>query len=302
MVICTHSPNPEILRRALEAIVPQLKSENGSELLIVDNASPIPVALLPSVAASGARVAIEPRLGLTAARECAAREAKGDVIVFVDDDNILDPDYVHVAMALVADEHLAVISGRVEPEYLEEPPSWLRAHEGALAIRRPDGDDLHLVSGFQYSLDFPIGAGMIVRRELLRDYFASAATGGRIEGRRGEELLAGEDTDLSLFAINRRLRVGSCGRLRLLHVIPPGRMSPAYVMRLNRGALKSAALVNRKWREVFGADVFVFLSQPAWRVAARAVLYSCLAVSTAYRVRAAAQWDLLRLRSLVPWT
>jgi glycosyltransferase involved in cell wall biosynthesis len=296
VVICTHSPRVALLRRAVEAIIPQLGRVDGSELLIVDNASADPMAVLAFAAEPGVRVVVEPRLGLTSARECAAREAKGEIVIFVDDDNILDADYLAQAIALFSDHSIGVLSGRVEAEYEAVPPTWLLAHERALAIRyTPDGE-LRLVSGFRYSADFPIGAGMVIRRAVLRSYFSASKVTGRIEGRRGNELLAGEDTDIALFAISEGLRIGSSGGLRLKHVIPPWRMTSGYIMRLNRGALRSAALVNAKWRSRFGADVFDFLSQSTWRVLARCAAFAALAFSTGFRVRAVAQWDLLRLK------
>lgn len=302
MVICTHSPQVPLLTRVIDAIVPQLERINDGELLIVDNASSDPVAMLPVAGQPRVRVVVEPRLGLTAARECAAREARGDIVVFVDDDNVLNDDYVQTAIELLSEQTIAVLSGCVEPEYLAPPPTWLRAHEAALAIRRIPDDTLRLARSFRYSSRFPIGAGMVIRRDVLRAYFAGSLETGRIEGRRGNELLAGEDTDIALFAISRSLCVGSCGRLKLTHVIPPGRMTSDYIIRLNRGALRSAVLVNAKWRGHFGANVFEFFDQPAWRILARLVVFSAMSVSTAFRVRATAQWDLLRLKVGVQWT
>lgn len=297
VVICTHAPNVALLTRAIDAIVPQLTRTDAVELLIVDNASPSPVRDIPACKQNGVRVVLEPRLGLTAARERAAHEAMGDVVVFVDDDNILGSDYLECAIEIFGDERIAVMSGRVEPEYEAPPPPWLHAHEGALAIRRPAGRAVRLVEGFQYSDDFPIGAGMIVRRSVLIEYFAAAARGVRIEGRRGAELLAGEDTDLALFAIAQGNRVGCCGRLRLRHVIPRSRMTVPYIIRLNRGALRSAASVDRKWRSRFGASIFPFLHDSTWRVASRALLFGAFAFLPAFRVRAAAQRDLLLSRA-----
>lgn len=297
VVVCTHNPRPELLARTLAAIAPQVGAAVQVELLIIDNASPLPVATLTCVAETGARVVVEPQLGLTSARACAARNARGDLIVFVDDDNILAEDYVERAIALFADPRVGVLSGRVEPEYVSRPPRWLRRHESALAIRRPRGDQLRLVDGFKYCADFPIGAGMVVRTELVRRYFIAAGTSARIEGRRGGELLAGEDTDLALFALSEGWRVGCTGILRLTHVIPAGRMSPDYIIRLNRGALLSARAVNEKWRARFGGDVFDFMVGPRWRVALKAAAFGALAFLPSFRVRAAAQRDLLGLGS-----
>ena len=40
------------------------------------------------------------RLGLTPARLRGIRESRGELLVFVDDDNVLERDYLEVALAL----------------------------------------------------------------------------------------------------------------------------------------------------------------------------------------------------------
>ncbi len=302
VVICTHAPKPELLERVVAALLPQVRTDPASELLIVDNGSPLAVAEMAAARSPLVQVVVEPRLGLTAARERAATEATGDVVIFVDDDNVLAADYLAVARDLMQDPSLGIVSGWVEPEYVVPPPSWVLDHEGALAIRRPHGSSVLVADGPCYSERFPIGAGMVIRRALLREYFDRSSRQMRIEGRRGKELLAGEDTDMAFFAISEGAKVGVCGRLRLRHVIPVTRTTEAYVVRLNRGALRSAVVVNAKWRGTFGRDVFPFLGESLWRTALRALLYSLLAFGTGFRVRAAAQWDMLALRARAPWT
>lgn len=301
VVICTHRPRRDLLARAVRAILPQIEQLSGAELLVVDNASPDPVATLPELASPLVRCVVEPRLGLTAARERAAAEVNGDLVIFVDDDNILADDYVKQAVRLFDDAEVGMLSGWIAPEYEVNPPHWLRRHEGALAIRRPVGTAIRLVEGFAYTEDFPVGAGMVVRAALLRAYFTDIEKAARIEGRRGDELLAGEDTDMALFMISRGARVGCVGTLRVTHVIPRARIDAEYIMRLNRGALRSAMAVNEKWRSHFGGDVFSFLAVPKWKLLLLMSISSVLAFVPSMRVRAAVARDLLRAQGSRRW-
>lgn len=295
VVVCTFNPREDYLRRCIEAVHAQTLSPSSYDFLVVDNNSSPPVESLDVVRQAGVRVVREERQGLTAARERAVRTAAYDVLVFADDDNVLAPDYLAVAEELMADEALGVLGGSVEPVYEERPPEWVRSFEGWLAIRRPPTERLYVTSVPEYSEYFPIGAGMCIRRRLLLDYFDTLKEGMRIEGRHGDQLSSGEDVDMDLFAISRGKLVGSCGRLRLEHLIPPARTRPNYLARLARGSLDSSFRINRKWKPVFGRDVFGLFAQRPILVVARVIAYGLLGAHKAFRLRCVAQVHLLRL-------
>ena len=102
VVICTHSP-----RRKYSSTV-HLKRwpSNQSvllpfDLIIIDNASAQPVSSWCDLGwTSAARVIVEPKLGLTNARIRAIAESHTELLVWVDDDNLLEPDYLAQASAI----------------------------------------------------------------------------------------------------------------------------------------------------------------------------------------------------------
>ena len=296
VIVCTYNPRSDYLERCIEAIVHQVRDRPDREFFIVDNASRAPVTDLPIVRRHAISVVSEPRPGLTAARECAARTATHDLLVFVDDDNVLAPGYLDAALELFRDDRIGVLSGRVEPEYEVTPPAWFTRFEESIAIRRLATDWLYVTSIPEYNRYFPIGAGCCIRRDLLRSYFDRLEEVDRIEGRRGTALSAGEDTDIALFAIADGYLVGSCGRLRVTHLVPRRRTEPEYLVALNRGALESAFRVNAKWQPKFGQNVFSFCGESRRLVLLRTLAYGLLSFSSPYRVRFRGQLDLLRLR------
>src|SRR6516165_7404390 len=90
VIICTNNPLEEHLRRTLEALRAQTVSTSRWELLIIDNASEPPVDAGDLSWHPRARVISETIPGLSFARVRGIREAIGDLLVFVDDDNVLD--------------------------------------------------------------------------------------------------------------------------------------------------------------------------------------------------------------------
>src|SRR5690606_755347 len=78
----------------------------------------------------------EETLGLTAARRRGLFEARGDVIVMVDDDNVLNPDYLEQAAALITEyPQLGAAGGKSRPEFETPPAAWVSEFHGLLACR-----------------------------------------------------------------------------------------------------------------------------------------------------------------------
>jgi GT2 family glycosyltransferase len=99
VILCTHNPRPAYLQRVLDGLAQQTLDAAQWEFLIIDNASKNP--LEGSVDLSfhqPSRMIREETVGLTAARLRGIRESTSKVLVFIDDDNVLAPDYLtHVA-------------------------------------------------------------------------------------------------------------------------------------------------------------------------------------------------------------
>src|SRR5689334_17683886 len=93
VALCTYNPAEDLLRRSLDSIVPQLETVEA-ELLVIDNNSSLPLGERGWLDGYPLRVIRELKPGLTAARERAIESAQGDVLLFVDDDNVLHEGYL----------------------------------------------------------------------------------------------------------------------------------------------------------------------------------------------------------------
>ncbi len=247
VVICTHNPRADYLARTLSGLKAQTLASDQWELLLVDNASRVPHAAgagQPGHAA--ARVVAEPEVGLTAARLRGIDEARADLIVFVDDDNILAPDYLARAAALAAAWPMLGVwgCGTYSPEWEVAPAACHEEFLSYLAVGRA-ARDRWSNQPFDYSAT-PAGAGLCARIAVARRYAENVRHDPRrkLLGRTGGNLAGCEDFDLALTAIDLGLGTGVFTALALTHLMPRGRVEEAYLLRLVEGHACSTVLLH----------------------------------------------------------
>jgi glycosyltransferase involved in cell wall biosynthesis len=255
VIICTYNPIERNFDRAVQSVLNQNFNADW-EFVIVDNNSAFPVSSMHIVQSNSIRVVVEVTPGLTAARECAVRVAKGDILIFADDDNVLSPDYLEIANKIFTDNKIGVISGTIIPEYETIPEKWFKPLEKMIAIRSFRTEGTFLTQTPVWNEYFPIGAGMCIRRELLLSYFDNLTEKNRIEGRKGQNLSSGEDLDIDFYAIHKGYLIGVHTPLAVKHLIPKNRYTVEYLCRLSSSSALSCFQINRKWHTIFNGPVF----------------------------------------------
>jgi glycosyltransferase involved in cell wall biosynthesis len=246
VIICTHNPRAEYFWRCIDGLKGQTLSRDRWELVVVDNRSDEPVASRIDLSWHPApRIVREEKLGLTPARLCGIRESKGDLLVFVDDDNVLDPDFLEVALCIAREKpFLGAWSGQCRPQFEEPPPEWTRRYWGNLVIREFDMDAWSNLSRLPETM--PLGAGLCVRREVALSYHRLHESGKRSFqfDRSGASLLSGGDNDLAGCACDIGLGVGLIASLKLTHLISPERLTEDYLARLAEWTYFSAVILD----------------------------------------------------------
>ncbi|PAW79855.1 MAG: hypothetical protein B9S32_00565 [Verrucomicrobia bacterium Tous-C9LFEB] len=235
VILSTHNPRPDHLEATLRGLAAQTLPRERWELLIVDSASTPPLAA--DRARPGhpeGRVVREEIPGLTPARLRGIAETATPLIVFVDDDNVLNPDYLERALALSAKwPDLGVWGGQTIGRYEEEPAEWLQPWCW-IAVREFERDE------WSNSLDdaraVPFGAGMCVRRSVA-DFYRKAVGEDPLRrrlDRTGTSLGGGGDNDIVFTACKMGLGRGLFRELKLQHLIPAQRVQPEYLLNLVR--------------------------------------------------------------------
>jgi glycosyltransferase involved in cell wall biosynthesis len=246
VVTCAHNPRADYLEKVLNALRAQTLDKQRWEYLLVDNASDEPLAQRVNLSwHPTARHVKEEKLGLTYARLRGIQESAGDLLVFVDDDNVLDADYLEQALRLSNDwPTIGAFSGQVRAGFEVTPPEWTKKYWNRLAIREFQEDRWSNIPCLDHTT--PNGAGLCVRRRVANEYLRNHENGKRkiVLDRTGASLLSAGDLDLATTACDLGLGNGLFASLKLTHLIPRERVEEDYLLRLLEDQTFSAVVLN----------------------------------------------------------
>ena len=111
VVVPTRNRLPH-LERVLEAIAQQ--DHKPSEVVVVDSAPTVPGA--PDIASRwGARYVLEPLPGASRARNSGAAQSQSEIVVFLDDDALPEPDWLRRLLVEFSQPEVGVVTGCVHP-------------------------------------------------------------------------------------------------------------------------------------------------------------------------------------------
>jgi GT2 family glycosyltransferase len=232
VAICTRN-RVALLARAVTSVQAQLNDR--AELLIVDNGSTdATAATIKNIIAIDPRVKylLESRTGLSHARNLALQSARGEWVIFLDDDATVQPGWLAAYEAFFSKlpaPQITVAGGPVIPDYETPPPGWLR----------PSAASFHDVTATRSCAptEHPWGCNYAVRRET-----ALAAGGFNIAlGHCGQALGAYEEIELT----ERLRRAGGAVWLvadaRIKHLVAAERLRLGWQSRCAFGQGRSRA-------------------------------------------------------------
>ncbi len=257
VVIPTHNPRMDYLARVIDALRGQTLSKDLWELVIVDNGSREALEGVRSQASgvsekancvdlnwhANARIVREEAVGLTNARLRGFAETTGEVIVLVDDDNVLAPDYLEQVVRIAREySFLGTWSGNVTLELdpgVPEPPRELRH----LLCERIVEQDLWSNDPSHFRAT-PWGAGECIRREVAQIYAERVECDPRRRqlDLQGGQLVYGGDTDIVYAGLERGWGMGVFRGLRVKHLTPASRCRDEYFLRRFEGKAFSEVL------------------------------------------------------------
>jgi hypothetical protein len=245
VILCARNPRADYLARVLQSLKAQKLTLDQWDLLLVDSASENPLESRIDLSwHPRAQHLREERPGLLPARMRGIQEAFGELLVFVDDDTILDPDYLEQSLSIARHfPKLGVWGGSVLAEYEVTPPEWIGEYEHEISVREISRDSWSNLPGMRDP--WVIGAGMSVRRNLARRYAKIVEGDSRrhLLGRNPASLLGAEDIDLVLSVCDEGHGRGVFRSLKLIHLIPPHRCKPDYLEAITKGNAASFHLI-----------------------------------------------------------
>lgn len=257
VAICTWN-RAALLRQTLEQMTAlTIPADVTWELLVVDNNSnDITNAVIGEfVNRLPIRALRESTPGLSNARNAAVAAARGEYILWTDDDVLVDRNWLSAYATAFARYHDAcVFGGPIKPWFSDTPPRWLEESlhevEPAYAIRDFDCGEIELGGDI-----IPYGANMAFRTDALRDVRFNPAL-----GRIGTAMLGGEEEAV----IGALLQRGCQGRwvpdAEVRHYIAVERQTVSYIRRFYEGVgtTKARTDVQLGGRLVFGRPPWVW--------------------------------------------
>ncbi len=189
IAICTWNRAKRLNRTLQQLCSVRVPERLDWELLVVENGCTDETAAVIQSYADRLpiRRLVEPALGVSNARNCALREARGDLLIFTDDDILVDEDWIDAYTSAARRwPNAGYFGGLIAPLYDQEPPPWFRAHEHILGPYIGEAHDLGVAERPFAPNEWPWGGNMAFRRLAFQTTSFAANL-----GRRGRERTAG---------------------------------------------------------------------------------------------------------------
>jgi len=247
VIICCYnsaSRLPQTLAHLNKQVVPE---DFFWEIILVNNASSDnTVEYAKSVwqenqpVNASCRVVDELCPGQMFARKKGAREAKYECLIFCDDDNLLDENYVYLSWQVMGKDKMIGAAGgqNVPVTNVDTYPDWFEEYKDKYAIGIPAEE-----SGDVTHRGFVLGAGLITRRTLFLQVFDDRYP-SLLNGRNGEKLTTGDDFEYCKRLLLWGFTLYYDKHLKLKHFIPAERLTTDYRDRLMDGIREASKVLS----------------------------------------------------------
>lgn len=182
------------------------------------------------------RYFVETKQGLSHARNRGIDESHGEVLIFLDDDSFVKPDYLsNLKKQFEKHPETMAFGGKITPRFESgETPKWLCRWTYSWVSAIDKGNKVVLFEGNS----FPIGANMGFRKTCI-DQCGQFNTE---LGRKKKNLMAGEEKDLFNRLKERNMPILYFPNIQVEHMIPPQRTTSNYIVRMGQGVGMSERL------------------------------------------------------------
>lgn len=176
------------------------------------------------------RYSFEAEQGAAFARLRAVREAKGELIGFLDDDNLPKEDWIIQAYNFAKNHPKAgAFSGQIHGEFEVKPPKNFERIQAFLAIRE-HGTNPHLFN--PDNLQLPPAASLVIRKKA---WCESVPSRPKLSGKLPGLMVQGDDYEPLLYMHKAGWEIWYHPDLHSYHQIPHWRLEKDYLLSISRG-------------------------------------------------------------------
>ena len=175
------------------------------------------------------RYFVENKQGLSHARNRGIDESRGDILIFLDDDSFVKPDYLsNLKRQMETHPDAMAFGGKITPLFESgEEPKWLSKWTYSWVSAIDKGNEVVLFEGNSY----PIGANMGFRRTCIEQ----CGNFNTELGRSKKNMMGGEEKDFFNRLKEKNLLIYYFPDIHVEHVIPPQRTTKDYIVRMGQG-------------------------------------------------------------------
>lgn len=272
----------------MESLCKQSLSKDVYEIFIVDNNSTdntkeVCKDFINQHGSYNLYLINERQQGSSFARNAGAALAKGEILVFMDDDAVADYYFLERILDFFdAHPEAAAVGGRIIPKYIPTEPKWMSHYVSSL------------VGNFDYSKEmtvfaegkYPLESNMAVRKNLF-DIIGGFSS--FLPGVKGKLRIGGEGKDFFL-------RLAQLGKpfyyhpkIEVQHVVEVEKLTAEYMYRVASGIGRGERVRTlRMGRTAYLKKIFEY----GWKLAAAVVL----AVGYALQLQPAKSWPVIKFR------
>lgn len=232
VIICTFN-RVKYLTKTLESFAKQTAKKEKFELLIIDNNSTDATKkasqdFISKASDVNTRYLLEMSQGLSYARNRGIVEATSTIICFVDDDVLVNDNFVEQLIESFQNTDAIALGGKVLPHYENgDPPKWMSKYLLPTISTLDMGSTKKI---FKWP-KFPIGANMAFRKEA----FEKHGDFNTQLGRSGIHLEGGDEKDIFNRLMSNGEKILYSPSVFLQHVIPEKRLQKKYIKNLALG-------------------------------------------------------------------
>ena len=231
VIICCYNSSQR-LQDTLRHLATQEKSTlYNYELIIVDNNSKdntasIALQLWNNLGAPfPINIINESNQGLSYARKAGINASLMNNILFCDDDNHLEKNYLKNGLEILNSKaEIGIVGGISLPKLEVYPGKWIEDMYGALAISAP-----HVSEGFD---DWVFGAGMFIKKKVFQE-FAENGLELHLTDRVGKRQTSGGDTEICFLARHLGYKIWRSKDLKFHHFINKNRLQKSFFIKGN---------------------------------------------------------------------
>lgn len=230
-IICTYN-REKYIYECLSRLAKNTAKE-GWEIVLVNNNSTDNTAaecerFMNDYKPTNYRYFVEKQQGLSYARNRGIAEAKGEWLVFLDDDAMVGEDYIgNLQHHLAKHPEVGAFGGAIEPFFEGETPNWLNPWSMSFVSAIDLGNEVIPFAKNKY----PIGANMGISRATIDKVgmFNTAL------GRTGNNLMGGEEKDIFNRIHQAGIPILYFPNIKVQHCIPPKRTTKEFIAKLGNG-------------------------------------------------------------------